>query len=93
MVECGKSRSGCENAPAYLCLVFYFVGSLLKLANLSDNMGYLWEGRSFRQQFAVLVPPPTLQDRGAATAKSEVSHLFPIYLASWEAPLGHHGFL
>ena len=31
--------------PAYLCLVLDLVGSLLKLADLSDDMGYLWEGR------------------------------------------------
>lgn len=57
---------------AYLCLVLYFVGSLLKLANLPDNVGYLWGGREFwvktgfsqRQQ-------PTLQDTRAAACFSE----------------------
>ena len=41
----GKQQKGLRMLLAYLCLVLYFVGCLLKLANLSDNMGYLWERR------------------------------------------------
>lgn len=44
--------------PAYLCLVLYLVRSLLKLANLSDDMGYLREGRRGLEDSFLLVPPP-----------------------------------
>lgn len=59
----GKDRSLCRQQhceaeerpqvlPSYLCLVFDFVGSLLKLADFSDNMGDLWEGRGVLEQSA-----------------------------------------
>lgn len=39
---------------AYLRLVFYFVGRLLKLANLSDNVGYLWQARKVLDKDSLL---------------------------------------
>lgn len=52
---CERRRAG---RGAYLHLVLYFVSGLLKLANLSDNVRYLWAGGHLKAVCCLRAPRP-----------------------------------